>query len=81
MFNVCPDLNFNDFDEEEKKVHVPLLAGVNEWLVGKAKVEQVVKELIEYLRSVDGRKGSKKSVSRIIKKKKQESELESNHSI
>jgi glycerol-3-phosphate dehydrogenase len=71
----------NLFDEEEKKVQVPLLAGVNEWLVGKAKVEEVVKDLIEYLRSVDGRKGSKKSVSKIIKKKKQASELKSSDSI
>ena len=71
----------NLFDEEEKKIHVPLLAGVNEWLVGKTKVEQVVKDLIEYLRSVDGRKGSKKSVSKTIKKKKQESELDSSDSI
>jgi len=71
----------NLFDEEEKKVHVPLLAGVNEWLVGKAKVEQVVKDLIQYLRSGDGRKGSQKSVSKVIKKKKQESELKSSDSI
>jgi glycerol-3-phosphate dehydrogenase len=71
----------NLFDEEEKKIQVPLLAGVNEWLIGKAKVEQVVKDLIEYLRSVDGRKGSKKSVSKTIKKKKQESKLDSSDSI
>ena len=66
----------NLFNEEEKKIQVPLLAGVNEWLVGRATVEQVVKELIEYLRSVDGKKGSRKTLSSIIKQKKQEPEPE-----
>ena len=66
----------NLFDEEEQKIHVPLLAGVNGWLLGRATVEQVVKELIEYLRSVDGKKSSKKTLSTIVKQKKQESELE-----
>jgi glycerol-3-phosphate dehydrogenase len=63
------------FDEHEKREEVPLLTGVNEWLAGKVTAEQVEQELITYLRNVDGRKGSRTYITRIIKQKKLDREF------
>jgi glycerol-3-phosphate dehydrogenase len=63
------------FDEDEKKEEVPLLTGVNEWLAGKVTAEQVEQDLITYLRNVDGRKGSRRYVTRIIRQKKLDREF------